>query len=54
MPVPLETVTSSWYGLARAGEALGESLLPTHGLGLLAQTMEQGSAGGNSIPLGEE
>lgn len=35
MPVPLEVVTSRWNGLARAGEALGEFLLSTHGLGLL-------------------
>lgn len=35
MPVPLEMITSRWYGLARAGEALGEFLLPTHRLGLL-------------------
>lgn len=33
MPVPLETVTSRWYALARAGEALREFLLPTQGRG---------------------
>lgn len=54
MPVPLETVTSRWYALARAREALHEFLLPTQGRGLLTQMMEQGDAGGNSIPLGGE
>lgn len=33
MPCPLEMVTSSWYGFARAEEALDEFFHPTDGLG---------------------
>lgn len=33
MPFPLEMVTSSWYGFARAEEALDEFFHPTDGLG---------------------
>lgn len=50
--MPLEMGTSSWCGFARAEAALDGFLRPTGGLGRLTQTMEQGSAGRNSIPLG--
>jgi hypothetical protein len=44
-------VTSSWYGFAKAEEALGEFFLPTDGLGPADTDDGAGSAGENSIPV---
>lgn len=51
MPFLLEMGTNSWYGFARAEEALGEFFHPTDGLGPADTDDGGGTADENSIPL---